>query len=63
MGVPEKPDPGPQRPERPGRPLRSNQPEPVSWVKILGVGALVSLVGTLVLLAVVFIFIISVCKK
>jgi len=60
MGVPEKPDQDPKRLERP---ILSRQPEPINWWKILGAGALVSLVGTLVLLAVVFIFIISVCKK
>jgi len=40
--------------------VRKQEP---NWLKILGLSALWSLVGALVLLAIVFIFILAVCSR
>jgi hypothetical protein len=58
MGVPETPDPGPQRPAGP----RRIQPAP-QQASGCAKGALWSLIGALVLLAVVFVFILAVCSR
>lgn len=58
MAVPETPDPAPERAAGP-RPL----PQPGKGMSGCAKGAIWSLVGALVLLAMVFIFILAVCSK
>ncbi len=58
MGVPETPDPTPQRPAGPGR-----LPPAPRQASGCAKGALWSLIGALVLLALVFIFILAVCSR